>query len=456
MEPADSKRWNTPSPDFGEVFDAVSDAFPAGGHRAIRPDLESLVARIVERLQEIEEEEVAFAVFSEVFGEDYLLASDVVGLETGILHYLARHPDVGTSLEHVLGNRSLVVLLANDLAGKDPYEYCPRDAPFSSALEKLLGTAQIRTLRPPKGFIGSAREEAFLQKTQQDLADLSERDSVEYKELATRGWGELERLLHIVIRFHNALFEDPEIANAFAHATAARGLNPKLSHMRAIRKLFDEYEKPQEPDDTIGPVDPHIKTYKYLKERMLCRWRFGRFTPFGDFLEGEVEIDLSTVPSRGSVSWQDSLAKFDPNHKHSSGKVTLDRLKVYQTDVDFYRNFYAHCNQQECERAGGGMVRLSAHAAGKVIQRMLDLHLCPEMVVPVAYGEDSFGRRVAFFVHERHISDDGVYQRSRMRLVYLRGSQKVDLGHFYFCSYPVQTGAFEPFLVPVEEILREE
>jgi hypothetical protein len=128
-------------------------------------------------------------------------------------------------------------------------------------------------------------------------------------------------------------------------------------------------------------------------------------------------------------------------------------LNYYKTNVDFYRHFYAHANRQEWINSGRKMVRRSFEAAAEIIQRILDLNLCPDMIIPIAVGVDGFQRRVAFFVHERDLEPDGAYARNDIKVMFLGGDQAIELHSFYFCPYPAKSGMFEPFLVPADEVI---
>jgi hypothetical protein len=164
-------------------------------------------------------------------------------------------------------------------------------------------------------------------------------------------------------------------------------------------------------------------------------------------------VDLSEVPSRWSIKWQDVLAKYDNSQKAASGTISISLLNYYKTNVDFYRHFYAHSNRQEWINAGREMVHSSFEAAAEIIQRMLDLNLCPDMIIPIAVGRDGFQRRVAFFVHEQDLEPNGLYARKNIKVMFLRGDQAVDPHRVYFCPHPTKPGMFEPLLVPADEII---
>jgi hypothetical protein len=411
---------------------------------ARRPSgLETLVVRILsaESLQDRDREEIAYTVFNGIFGSDYLEATNLIGLEAGVLSFLARATDLKKALMHLIGDRYLAVALANELAGRSDYSHCPRGSDLSSALDKLLDTVELPTIHLPPRFRGRSRQEEFLIQTKRELDDLSDNDKDRFKPLTDSGWGELDTLTKIVVRFHGALFgESGEIAEAFSNASQANGISDRLSRMQHIQKMFRK-----RTEDDLHYV------YKY--ERAICQWRFGRSTPFGGFLEGDVDVDLSQVPSRWSVKWQDVLASFDNSKSCASGVVPVSVLNYYKTNVQFYRNFYAHANSQEWEHAGSEMVRMSFAEAERIIQRILDLNLCPDMIVPIVVGENGFRRRVAFFVHEKHLKRDGSYARRDIRVMFLGGDQFVQPHRFYFCPHPAESGMFEPFLVPADEII---
>jgi len=225
---------------------------------------------------------------------------------------------------------------------------------------------------------------------------------------------------------------------SFVSASQASGLNQRLDGMRSIQKKFEERNKTD---------------YVYQCERIDCQWYLGRSTPFGDFLNGEVEVDLDEVPTRWSIKWQDKLVKYDNSKKDATGVTSVSRLNYYKANIDFYRHFYAHSDRREWVHAGRGMVCRSFEAAAEIIQRILNLNLCPDMIIPIAIGHDGFRRRVAFFVHEKDLSSDGSYSRRNIRVMFLGGDQYVEPHRFYFCPYPAKRGMFEPFLVPADEVI---
>lgn len=405
--------------------------------------LETLVTLILqaESLRQTEWDEMAYLVFHESFGNEYQQAADRIGLETGILRFLAQASDWRDALKHLLSDRRLVTALANELADHSSYGYCPRNSDLTNAFRKLLDTVKLPVISPPQQFRGRAQEDVFLIQTRRELADLDDNDHNRFKDLADRGWGELETLTKIVARFYKHLFSDMgEITDSFANTLQASGLNQRLDGMRSIQKKFEERNKNQ-------------SGYVYQRERIDCQWYLGRSTPFGDFLDGEVEVDLSKVPSRWSIKWQDVLAKYDNSKKNATGFTSISLLNYCKTNVDFYRHFYAHSNRQEWIHASRKMVCRSFEAAAEIIQRILDLKLCPDMIIPIAIGHDGFRRRVAFFVHEKDLSPDGSYSRRDIRVMFLGGDQYVEPHRFYFCPYPAKPGMFEPFLVPADAVI---
>jgi hypothetical protein len=402
--------------------------------------LDTLVSRILnaESIRDVDRDEIAFSVFHDIFDSDYREAMNLIGLERGVLSFLARSNDWKKALRHLLCDRRLVTALANELAGHSDYGYCSRGAELPHAFEKLLDTVELPIIRPPQRFRGRAQQEEFLSRTRRELDDLSDHDYDRFKDLADRGWGELETLTKIIVRFHGALFgKSDEIGAAFSKASRASGLNKRFDQMRNIQKKFQELTEDR-------------REYAFNDERILCQWHFGRSSPLGDFLEGEVEVDLSQVPSS---KWRESLTKFDNSKSDARGIVSVSVLNYYKTNVDFYRHFYAHSNRQEWVSAGSEMVQRSFSAAAKIIQEILDLNLCPDMIVPIAIGQDGFRRRVAFFVHEKHLQGDGSYSRRDIRAMFLGGDQFIRPHRFYFCPYPAESGIFEPFLVLADEII---
>jgi len=405
--------------------------------------LETLIARVLNSasLQDIDRDEIAFVVFNEVSGSDYRKAADLVGLETGVLSFLARSSDWREGLKHLLSDRRLVTALANELAGHLDSSYCPRGSDLPYAFEKMLGTVELPIIRPPQQFRGRARQEEFLIRTRRELDDLSDDDYNSFKDLADKGWGEVETLAKIVTRYCGALFgESGEVAAAFSEASKARGPNIRLDKMQNIQRKFRELAEDQEH---------HV----FGDERILCQWHFGRPTPFEGFLKGKIEIDLAQVPSRWSIKWQDVLEKYDNSKADTVGSISVSILNYYKTNIDFYRHFYAHSNEQEWRYAGSEMVKRSFAAAAEIIQHILDPNLCPDMIVPIAIGQDGFRRRVAFFVHEKHLKTDGSYSRRDIRMMFLGGEQFIQPHRFYFCPHPAKSGMFEPFLVLADEII---
>jgi len=405
--------------------------------------LETLIARILnaESLQDTDKEDIAFLAFNGVFGPDYLEAMDIIGLETGLLSILARTNDWKKELKHLLGDRRLITALANELAGYSDYTYCPRGADLQSALDKLLDTVRMPVIQPPRQFRGIVQQDEFLSRTQRVLDDLSDDDQDRFKDLADRGWGELETLTKIILRFYEPLFEkSPELARAFSKAAKASGLNQRLDGIWSIeKKLHQRIEDNQD--------------YVFKEQRVHCLWKLGRATPFEGLLDGKVETNLDEVPSRWSIKWQDVLTDYDNSKADATGDTWISTLNYHKTNVHFYRHFYAHSNRQEWLHAGREMVRRSFEAAEELIKRIIELRLCPEMIIPIAVGQDGFQRRVAFFVHEKDLKSDGTYSRHKVRMMFLGGDQFVHLHRFYFCPYPAKSGVFEPFLVLADEAI---
>jgi len=369
------------------------------------------------------------------------MAENRIGLERGILRFLAEANDWREALKHLLSDRRLVTALANELAGCPNYGYCPRKSGLNNAFDKLIDTVRLPIISPPSKFRGRAQEDTFLSQTRRGLKDLDDSDLGDFKDFADRGWGELETLTKIVVRFYRHLFgERGDVVDAFLDASQASGLIQRLDRMRGIQKKLNLLNKDR-------------SSYVYQRERTDCQWRLNRPTPFGDFLNGTVEVDLCRAPSRWSIRWRETLVKYDQSKKNVDGVTSVSRLNYYKANIDFYRHFFAHANRQEWIYTGKEMVSKSFEAAAEIIQRILALNLCPDMIVPIAIGQDGFRRRIAFFVHEKDLGNNGSYSRRDIRLMFLGGEQFIEPNCFYFCPYPAKSGMFEPLLVPADDIL---
>ena len=126
--------------------------------------LEILIGRILEArgLQEAERQDIARSAISEVFEDDYLQAIDLIGLEAGVLRYLAQAMDIKVALMDLIGDRRVVIALANELNGRLDYSYCSLETSASPAMDKLLATEELRIIQPHHRFQGRVNLESFL------------------------------------------------------------------------------------------------------------------------------------------------------------------------------------------------------------------------------------------------------------------------------------------------------
>jgi hypothetical protein len=375
--------------------------------------------------------------------EDFLLrrygaSSPTIDPIDGVLRFFSESTNLLKAVTFLVDSRRTLVVLANALGHDEDSEYCDLDAQHDEAAAKVLEALEIGNIEwlPEYEEWGARRDRRLEERAREFDEHQGRADEQNLMRYASTAWPYLETLLRGSIHFYSELFgydDESAVTRAFSHARSQHSLNPMFDAIQGIENAFAQDED----------------------KRKLCTWHFDRPSPFHGFLEGEIEV----IPNVWPTAWIGKAARFDPR----ISEVPLDdpfrmsRLNKYKTEIDYCRNFYAHRGERVVWNAGVEEAKYSFQVAQGLIHRFdTELHLSPVLIVLIQKGFDAYGRRVVRFVRDRDIKDDGVFSRDKVRYLFARKEEEVELHTFYLCAYPAFSGMFEPVMYPVRKVLPAE
>jgi hypothetical protein len=355
---------------------------------------------------------------------------EVEDLEYAIRRHLAEHANLVVAIERILDAQT-AAYLANEIAGSQ--DYCPINADSDTAINKLLTAVGIQPIVWDIRFQGVYRIGRRLGELHEEMMQKKMAKSVlaaDLQRFGIVGWNYLETLLKVSLRFYAKAFgtdKDTTIGRAFGHALRCRNLMSLVEAIKGIENGFGEVP---------------------LASRE-CKQKLERSSPFQGLLDGMLNIEERDVSDEW-VAVYNKLAKV-LYRKHEGENLPVERLHKLRTDVQVYRNFFAHADEKAVEEAGWQHALSSLNAARHFITSLSDIY--PRLVVPVWHGQDAFGRFVIMFVSELDIRDDGSYDISRACRMYPYAGDRrsLQVHGFYLCA-PVYDGVFEPVLCSLADV----
>lgn len=396
-----------------------------------------------------------------VLGRRYGVNEAHVDPVQGVLRYLAEAPYVFEGLVHLVDSRRTWASLANEMVDDPSYAFCDLDADLNTAIERVIQALaererlQIRWPKMAEEYLDTSKVQARLSKIEDDWAEVQQcTDPEKLKHLGSVAWDYLGDLLKHAIRFYSEFFgygDATDITKAFAHARRQESLNPLLEAIVGIENRLRPKQVKLPDAEAESDTEIRVAEEKASKERDLCMWSFGRNSPFEGLLDADVQIQLADA----NPEWLLCLQKFHKGLElvEQTASVQTKTLYLYQADVAYYRNFYGHDPEPRIVTAGLARARESFRRAQRIVNRLAELHISPTLIIPIEDGVDGYGRRVVRFVRDQDRKETGMYPRDRIRYMFPREDEVIELHEFYFCVSPANNGLFEPVLYRASKII---
>jgi hypothetical protein len=362
--------------------------------------------------------------------------------EQAVQIYLAASPNIIIALTELVDGPTLANL-ANDIQGDE--QFCSVNAPPSQAANRLLEAFGAPTIvwdnnyRGVKRIVDRVNREARIFNRRKRSPRL-EMSGAELNHYGIVVWKEVEALLKVCARFYyRALYQpdDSPVSNAINQLNRAMTLGQILHVIWDLENSIDEDEQ--------------------ARER--CSHLVERPSPFQSLLNQSYDLDLTNQ----EPEWLDLYESYEQRRRQNmtdyGGPYWAD---VFMADVQIYRNFYAHENEDVILGAGISKATHSFEAARRMLTHMLSSQvangeLVPQLVVPIEQGIDHLSRRTAKLVTASDLNDDGTYS-SPLQVYRLAEPDEelseLQLFQFYLCC-PVYELALNPILIPLREIRPE-
>ena len=357
----------------------------------------------------------------------------------GTKMYLAAHPNVVIALTELIDGPTLASL-ANDVA--EDKHFCPANAPPLQAANRLLESLGAPTIAWNPYYRGVHRIRARVNQEEQKFSRLRHSRQVPTgADLAHFGiviWKDVDVLLKVCTRFYYRALRQQD---ASAVGKALRCLNRCTTLGWTLKVIWD--------------LEQVMKREEQAKRQ--CYYLLGRSSPFQGLLDRPHDLDLSTK----EVEWQTKYNRYLHERRrqmgqHFEGPYWAD---VFRADVQIYRNFYAHENDDVALAAGVDKAARSFDAASRMLDHMLsgqvaEGQLVPQLALPIERGTDYLGRETVKLVPDSDLKDDGTYDSpvTVYRLAeWDRNLPELHLFRFYLCC-PVYDLALNPVLIPLEDI----
>jgi len=386
-----------------------------------------------------ETREQALAIIQEVYPW-----ATMAEFERAIERYLAAHPHIVTALSELIHAPTLA-RLANEIAEDE--QFCPTNAPPSEAANRLLEAVGAPTVSWNSNYRGVEhirsrvnREERRLNRI---LRSHREMNGAELSHWGIVIWKEVEALLKVCTRFYvMALSQlDGSSVNGFNQ------LDQSMTLGQILRAVWDLEQ---------GLDDQTKQEFQYLIERP---------SPFQGLLD-QPHLNLTVPDDEWGMEYERQRRYLQQRMRNYAGPYWSE---VFMTDIQIYRNFYAHRNEDAVLSAGPDKATRSFEAAKCMLDHMLSRQvasgeLIPHLVIPVEQGLDRLGRQTVKLVAAGDLRDDGIYLDRSLTSVYRlpewgRDLPELRLFCFYLCC-PLYDLALNPVLIPLEDIqpetLREE
>ena len=359
--------------------------------------------------------------------------------EQVVERYLAASPNIVTALLDLMDGPTLANL-ANGVAGDE--QFCSVNAPPYQAARHLLESLGASTIVWNSNYRGIdrirdrvRREESEFNRRRRSRREMSGAELSHYGIVV---WKEVEALLKICARFYYRALYQPDgstVSSALNHLNQCVSLGQILNAIWDLEEGMDEQAERQ------------------------CYYLFERPSPFQGLLDQPHTLNLTAE----QPEWQDRYERYEENRRQTMQNYTGPYwIEVFRTDVQIYRNFYAHENEDVVLAAGIDKAVCSFEAARRMLDYMLSGQvangdLVPLLVVPIEQGVDHLGRQTAKLVTASDLNDDGTY-RSPIPVYRLaewnQDLQELALFQFYLCC-PVYELVLNPILIPLATIRPE-
>ena len=360
--------------------------------------------------------------------------------ERAMERYLAAHPHIVVALSELIYAPTLA-RMANEVAEDE--SFCPENISPIKAARHLLEAVGIPLVVWNSDYRGVEHIRSRVNRESRKLKERRRsRRQMNGTELSHWGivlWKEVEALLKVCTRFYT-------MALSRLDGPAERKLNQLDQSMTLGRILRGIWNLEQALDDHA---------------RQECQYLIERPSPYQGLLDQPHSLNLTMKENE----WQEEHER----HKEHLSQTMRDYEgpywgEVFMTDVQIYRNFYAHRNEDAVLSAGAEKAICSFEAAQRMLNHMLSDQvasgeLVPRLVLPVEYGIDHLGRQTVRLVAAGDLRTDGTYLDRSLISIYRLPEwdselPELHLFSFYLCC-PLYELAFNPILVPLEDIQPE-
>lgn len=364
----------------------------------------------------------------------------IAEFEQVVERYLAASPNIVTALLNLIDGPTLANL-ANQVAGDE--HFCSVNAPPYQAARRLLGSLGASTIVWNSNYRGIdhirdrvRREESEFNRRRRSRREMSGAELSHYGIVV---WKEVEALLKICARFYYRALYQPDgstVSRALNHLNCCVSLGQLLQAIWDLEAGMDEQAKQQ------------------------CYYLFERSSPFYGLLDQSHTLDLTAE----RPEWREQYERYNGNRRQTMPSYTGPYwAEVFRTDVQIYRNFYAHENEDVVLADGIDKAVCSFEAARRMLDYMLsnqvaNSDLVPRLVVPIERGVDHLGRQTAKLVKASDLNDDETYRSPPIPVYRLaewnQDLQELDLFQFYLCC-PLYELVLNPVIIPLADIRPE-
>jgi hypothetical protein len=335
-----------------------------------------------------------------------------------------------------------IARLANEIAGDD--QFCPINASRAKAVNQLLTSLGIPVVAWNNNYRGVKHIKERVNREERRLNQrLRSRHPMDGADLSHFGivvWKEVEALLKVCARFYSRA----------------------LSHLEntSVSRYLTHLDQPV----TMGQI---LKDIWYIEGRIdettqkECYALFEKPSPFNDFLDTPHELDLNSETDEWQEAHDRQVEFLQGNTQDYAGSYWAE---VFMADVQVYRNFYAHENEDSVLSAGREKAECSFRAAKRMFdhitsEQVAKGELIPHLVVPVEIGVDRIERQIIRFVAASDLRNDYTYSDRSLVPVYRLPNwneelEELRLFDFYLCC-PMYRWALNPVLIPLEDVRPE-
>lgn len=364
----------------------------------------------------------------------------MVEFDRAVERYLATHPDTAIALSELFDGSTLA-RLANEVAEDE--QFCPINVSPLEAANHLLRSIGAPTVVWNSNYRGIEHIRTRVSQEEKNLRRrLRSRWEMNGAKLSHFGivvWKEVEVLLKVCTRFYSRALSQlgGSSVNGFSRLDQSVTMGQILKAIWGLEQNLDE------------------------QTRRECHYLLERSSPFEGLLDRPHNLDLTTQDAEWLEQHKKNVEYLQQETKDYVGSYWGE---IFMTDVQVYRNFYAHENEDAVLAAGTDKASRSFNAAKRMLDHILSEQvangeLVPHLVLPVEQGFDRVGRQTVKLVAAGGLRDDGTYdERSIIPIFRLpewdRELSELHLFQFYLCC-PLYELAFNPVLISLSEIRPE-